>query len=126
MTYHITNSELAILQVMWRENRPLSRGEILELSCDEKSWHSNSIHILLNAMLKKGTIEAVDFVRSGKVWARTYSPTITAMDYYTDFCETNGWPDPVEYVKFVLSREDCDIDVVDAMIDVINKRRQTM
>lgn len=126
MKYHITKSELAILHVMWAENRPLSRGEILELSGDSKNWHSNSIHILLNAMLEKGTIEAAGFVRSGKVWARKYAPTLSSMEYYTDYCNTNGWPDPKSFVKFVLGREDCDVKVIDAMLDAIHKRRQSM
>lgn len=124
MIYHITNSELEILQLMWREGRPLSRGEILELTGEEKNWHSNSIHILLNAMLKKGTIEAVDFIRSGKVWARTYAPTLTSIDYYIDYCNTNGWPDPKSFVEFVLGRSDCDAEVIDAMLSAVRARRR--
>ena len=41
----LTKSELEIMNVLWDAGRPLTRGEILELSVDKK-WKDNSIHIL--------------------------------------------------------------------------------
>ena len=125
MKYEVTNSELEILQVMWRAGRPLSRAEILSLSTD-KNWHDNSVHILLNSMLKKGLIQSPDFVRSGKVWARTYEPTLTTHDYYVEFFKTYGWPDPVEFVNWVVSQEDVSRETIDKMIEVVQQKKLNM
>ena len=48
----LTKSELEIMNVIWDAKRPLTRGEILDLSVDKK-WKDNSIHILLNRLLER-------------------------------------------------------------------------
>ena len=80
---YLTKNEIEIMDVLWRENRALSRGEILSLST-EKTWMDSSVHILLNSMLKKGAIREDGFVRSGKVWGRLYAPNITMDAYYAE------------------------------------------
>lgn len=54
----LTKSELEIMNVIWDAKRPLTRGEILDLSVDKK-WKDNSIHILLNRLLEKGDRKSV-------------------------------------------------------------------
>lgn len=51
---YLTKNELEIMDVLWENERPLSRGELMDLSND-KSWKNSSVHILLNSMLKKGS-----------------------------------------------------------------------
>ena len=77
----LTKSELEIMNVLWDAGRPLTRGEILELSVDKK-WKDNSIHILLNRLLAKGAIAEGGFTRSGKSYGRLYEPQISGEDYY--------------------------------------------
>ena len=77
----LTKSELEIMKVLWEAGRPLTRGEILELSVD-KHWKDNSIHILLNRLLAKGAIAEGGFTRSGKSYGRLYEPQISAVEYY--------------------------------------------
>ena len=77
----LTKSELEIMNVLWEAGRPLTRGEILELSVD-KRWKDNSIHILLNRLLAKGAIAEGGFTRSGKSYGRLYEPQISAVEYY--------------------------------------------
>lgn len=48
----LTKNEIEIMEVLWSEQRPLTRTEIVNLSVD-KSWKDSSIHILLNSLLKK-------------------------------------------------------------------------
>lgn len=79
----LTKCETEIMNVLWREERSLSRSDILALSID-KTWKDSSIHILLNSMLKKGAIREDGFVRSGKVWGRLYAPNITMDAYYAE------------------------------------------
>ncbi|MCI5849770.1 MAG: BlaI/MecI/CopY family transcriptional regulator [Lachnoclostridium sp.] len=76
----LTPNELEIMELMWRENRPLSRTDIIELSPD-RSWKASSIHILLNKMLDKDAIKVDGFVRTGKNYGRTYSPALSNVDY---------------------------------------------
>ena len=76
----LTPTELEIMELMWRENRPLSRTDIIELSPD-RSWKASSIHILLNKMLDKDAIKVDGFVRTGKNYGRTYSPALSNVDY---------------------------------------------
>lgn len=76
----LTPNELEIMELMWRENRPLSRTDIIELSPD-RSWKASSIHILLNKMLDKDAIKVDGFVRTGKNYGRTYSPSLSNVDY---------------------------------------------
>lgn len=83
----LTKSELEIMNVIWSAGRPLTRGEILELSVD-KNWKDNSIHILLNRLLAKGALSEGGFARSGKSYGRLYEATLTGVDYYAQnvFC----------------------------------------
>ncbi len=77
----LTKSELEIMNVLWDAGRPLTRGEILELSVDKK-WKDNSIHILLNRLLTKGAIGEGGFTRSGKSYGRLYEPQLSGEEYY--------------------------------------------
>lgn len=78
--FRLTKSENEIMNLMWKEGRPLSRSEIIELT-PERSWKPASIHILLNSMLDKNAIEVAGFVQSTKNYARTFMPTLTADEY---------------------------------------------
>ena len=83
----LTKSELEIMNVFWDAKRPLTRGEILELSVDKK-WKDNSIHILLNRLLAKGALRENGFARSGKSYGRLYMPVLSGKEYYAQnvFC----------------------------------------
>ena len=78
--FRLTKSESEIMDLMWKEGRPLSRSEIIDLTPD-RSWKPASIHILLNSMLDKGAIEVAGFIQSTKNYARTFTPTLTADEY---------------------------------------------
>lgn len=68
------------MELLWAQNRALSRSEIIELS-EERSWKKSSIHILLNSLLEKGAIKVEGFVKTGKNYGRTYSATVTQEEY---------------------------------------------
>ncbi|MDR1687043.1 MAG: BlaI/MecI/CopY family transcriptional regulator [Clostridiales bacterium] len=79
-TFTLTRNELEILELMWDENRPLTRTEVIDLS-PERSWKSSSIHILLNKLIDKGAIVVDGFIRTGKNYGRTYSPSTSRDEY---------------------------------------------
>lgn len=78
--FKLTKSENEIMDLMWKEDRPLSRSEIIELTPD-RTWKPASIHILLNSMLEKKAIDVAGFVQSTKNYARTFVPSVTADAY---------------------------------------------
>lgn len=78
--FTLSKSELEVMSLLWKENRTLSKSEILNLST-EKSWKPSSIHILLNSLLNKEAIQVDGFVRTGKNYGRTYSATISQEEY---------------------------------------------
>lgn len=78
---YLTKNEIEIMDVLWKEGRALSRGEILALS-EEKSWMDSSVHILLNSMLKKGAIREAGFVKCGKTCGRVYEAALSCEEYY--------------------------------------------
>ena len=96
---YLTKNEIEITDVLWRENRALSRGEILSLSTD-KNWMDSSVHILLNSMLKKGSIREAGFVKCGKTCGRVYEAAFSCEEYHVGTLDsTSCVPDPVKLVK---------------------------
>ncbi len=123
MNYYMTKCELEIMTVLWNAGMPLSRSGILERST-EKSWKDNSIHILLNGMLKKGLIEGEGFVRSGKVWARLYSPTITVEDYYLDQFKDSITPNLAIILNTLIKSDAISRDTLQEMRNILEKQRK--
>lgn len=80
ISFSLTKNELQIMELMWAKDRALSRSEIIELS-PERSWKDSSIHILLNSLLGKGAIKVDGYVKTGKNYGRTFSPSITQEEY---------------------------------------------
>jgi BlaI family penicillinase repressor len=96
---YLTKNEIEIMDVLWRENRALSRGEILSLST-EKNWMDSSVHILLNSMLKKGAIREAGFVKCGKTCGRVYEAAFSCEEYHVGTLDsTSCVPDPVKLAK---------------------------
>lgn len=122
----LTKSEMEIMNVLWKAGRPLSRGEILALSTD-KTWQDNSIHILLNGMLKKEAIRPGGFIRSGKVWARQYEPNVTMEEYYAEnlFSQTSQKEYPLLFSAMINS-EDVTPELLDELDEMLQKRKQEL
>ena len=76
----LSQNEFKIMQLLWKENRPLSRPEIIELLPD-REWNPNSIHLILNNMIEKGVIRVEGMTRCGRGYGRTYASTMTNLEY---------------------------------------------
>ncbi len=79
-SFSLTKNEQEIMELLWSQDKALSRSEIIELST-ERSWKKSSIHILLNSLLEKGAIRVEGFVKTGKNYGRTYSAAVTQEEY---------------------------------------------
>lgn len=76
----LSENEFSILTLLWTKRRSLSRPEILE-SLSENDWNPNSIHLILNSMIKKGVLKVDGVTRCGQNYGRTYAPTMTQEEY---------------------------------------------
>ena len=103
MKMYLTKNEIEIMDVLWREGRPLTRGEILSLS-EDKNWMDSSVHILLNSMLKKGAIREAGYVKCGKTSGRVYEAALSCEEYHVStFDSTRMRPDIVKLMEACLS-----------------------
>lgn len=75
-TVNVSDNEFQILETLWRENRALSRTEIINLT-ENKTWKESSIHVLLNQLLDKGLLKVDGFEKTGKNYGRKYAPTLS-------------------------------------------------
>jgi len=57
----LTPTELEIMEILWRENRPLSALEILELS-ENRSWKQNSLYPTLQHLQEKNAVVITGYV----------------------------------------------------------------
>ena len=102
----LTKSEMEIMDVLWGENVPLSRSDLLARG-EEKSWKDSSVHILLNGLLQKGAIQEVGFVKRSKTYGRTFAPTLSREEYFaTTIFSHRHKPDIVGLFAALLNRED--------------------
>ena len=102
----LTRSEMEIMDVLWANDVPLSRADLLAHS-EEKSWKDSSVHILLNGLLQKGAIQEAGLVKSSKTYGRVFAPTLTREEYFakTIFCHRHK-PEIVGLFAALLARED--------------------
>ena len=116
---YLTKNEIEIMDVLWRENRPLARGEILSLSTD-KSWMDSSIHILLNSMLKKGAIREAGFIKCGKTCGRVYEAALSCEEYYVStFDSTSKKPDFAKILAAYVEKNGLDGETVSKMEEIL-------
>lgn len=77
---NFTENELQVMQILWNAKTDLSRKDIIEQS-PNRTWKDNSIHVLLNSLMKKGAVKVVGMQPAGKVYARTFAADISQEEY---------------------------------------------
>ncbi|MCD1147901.1 BlaI/MecI/CopY family transcriptional regulator [Peptoniphilus sp. KCTC 25270] len=78
--FNLSESEQQIIETMWREGKALTRSQIIR-STENKKWKESSIHIILNRLLEKNSIEVDDIVKTATNYGRTYKPTFNKDEY---------------------------------------------
>ena len=118
----LTKSEMEIMDVLWNEDKPLSRSDLLERS-EEKTWKDSSVHILLNGLLQKGAIQEAGLVKRSKTYGRVFSPTLTREEYFAETIFSHRHkPNLVELIKALLSRNDVTQNELDEITAFIAKK----
>lgn len=73
----VSHNEYSIMELLWKENKPLTRAEILK-GTTGRSWNPASIHLIINSMLSKNLIKITD---NSKKYGRTYESIMTQEEY---------------------------------------------
>lgn len=129
--FTLSKNEFEIMSLLWKENKPLSRTEIIELSPD-KTWKPSSIHILLNSLLEKEAIQVDGFVRTGKNYGRTYSVALTQEEYATmQFTQnmpsnTNQNENLADFIVALIQKEDIDKEVLNKVQEAIDRKKESI
>lgn len=128
--YGLSPNELSILQLLWAEDRPLSRPEILE-GLPDKDWNPNSIHLILNNMIKKGVLQVDGMTRCGRGYGRTYAPAMTQAEYVTAqvadvFPDTDTRGRLNGIMAALLGSQDVDGAVITELEQLLEKKRKEL
>ena len=71
MAIKISDSELEVMRILWREKRPLSFGEIRKELEAKTSWNKSTMQTLVVRLRDKGAITAQNH------YVTLYSPNVT-------------------------------------------------
>lgn len=75
-----TKNEVKVLSILWRSPEPVTCRDLL-CNCGESSWSEQTVHNIVNKLLKKGTIHVCGFYKCGKGRMRTFEPLLSCEDY---------------------------------------------
>lgn len=120
----LTKSEMEIMDVLWEEEIPLSRADLL-MHSEEKTWKDSSVHILLNGLLQKGAIQEVGVVKRSKTYGRTFAPTMTREEYFasTIFSHRHK-PEIVGLFAALLTREDITPEQLELIAQMVEAKQK--
>ena len=76
MEIKISDSELEIMRVLWREQRPLKASEFRDEMEERKGWNKSTTNTLITRLRDKGLIEPVE-----RYGVARYVPLISEDDY---------------------------------------------
>ena len=123
----LTKSEVEIMEVLWKEGRPLTSSDIINLS-ENRTWKKSYVHLLLNSLLSKDMIAVVGFVKTTKNYARTFDVKISKEEYSVNqftnmrsFKET----DIPKIVAALIDKTDND-EIFDELEAMIEKRKENV
>lgn len=83
--YRLTNLELAVMDILWDAERPLSRTEALEAGVDEKGeplFAASSFHLLINSLIALNYILVINRAGKNENYGRRYTPNVTRAEHY--------------------------------------------
>ncbi|MBR4732502.1 MAG: BlaI/MecI/CopY family transcriptional regulator [Lachnospiraceae bacterium] len=92
----VSHNEYFIMELFWKEDRPLTRAEILKGTVG-RSWNPASVHLIINNMLSKNLIKITD---ESKKYGRTYESIMT-QDEYLRQCIDESLPGKTKQYKLM-------------------------
>ncbi|ETT67570.1 MULTISPECIES: BlaI/MecI/CopY family transcriptional regulator [Paenibacillus] len=110
----LTNRELEIMHILWKEPHPLTATNIFEKI--EEKFSIYSIQNALQSLLTKNAIEVAAYTKVFKTTARKYRPIITTNDYavmqFAQYYSTDDAQTGItELISTLFKFEDENIDI---------------
>lgn len=123
----LSEKEYEIMTLLWKENRPLSKAEIVQLSISKK-WKESSIYILLNSLMKKGAIKEAGFMKSNTNYGRTFEPTLSENEYVVMQINSTKEKRGLDLPELVLGliNDETDYSVIEELDKIIKAKMQKM
>jgi len=72
----ISDAEMEIMKIIWKENKQITTAEILEKLPKENSWKTTTVMTLVTRLIEKGILSVI---KVGKL--NHYSPKVTEEEY---------------------------------------------
>lgn len=86
MSQKITDAELLVMRIFWRENRDLTFSDLRELE-HTAGWKKTTVQTVMDRLRQKGTIKEIPgYDRRGDV--AHYVPAVTEQEFMMDESET--------------------------------------
>lgn len=108
-----------VMDVLWKEERPLSAFEINELHPEMKM---PTIRRCLELLLKENIVKVAGMSMNGKVYARNYVPLLTREDYLKESTH-NRKIGAVEMLKVLLEDKDITVDDVEELQKILDRKK---
>lgn len=108
-----------VMDVLWKEERPLSAFEINELHPEMKM---PTIRRCLELLLKENLIQVAGTSMNGKVYARNYTPLLSREDYLKGNAKSRKI-NPVEMMNALLESDGITVEELEKLQELIDKKR---
>lgn len=79
----LPDSELLVMQIIWKSKIPNGTGKIVELVCEQKNWSRSTVQVLLARLEERGFIE---IKKNGRL--KYYIPLIKEEEYLSKETKT--------------------------------------
>jgi len=116
----LTKNEQVIMEVLWSEDRALSRAEILSKSA--KKWSPPSVSAFINNLLKKEAMKVSGFFKDAKTVGRTFEAAITKEEYLIAQMGENK-PNLAKVVSAFMDEGGYDQAAIDELEELIKKKK---
>ena len=123
---NFTENELQVMQILWNAKTDLSRKDIIEQS-PNRTWKDNSIHVLLNSLMKKGAVKGVGMQPAGKGYARTFAADISQEEYLSaqmTVSPPKGKDAFVGLFAALVDQADLSDDTLDELQKILDERKK--
>lgn len=125
----LTPREEEVMEVFWREKRPLTTVDILEIAVD-RTWKDRYLHRMITSILDKGLIQICGAVQYGKQYARQFEVTMDKEQYMAKVLSGGGLT-PASFAKVtaamaeeVKADDKEDAELMEELEAIINKLKE--
>ncbi len=79
----LPDSELLVMQMIWKSGESIGTGRIVELVCEQRNWSRSTVQVLLARLEERGFLE---IKKKGRL--KFYEPLVTEEEYLSKETKT--------------------------------------